>query len=66
MATDRDRIRDELRPRIAEVGWTAMARLSGVERASLHRAFRHNGKPNLDTINKVLPHVGLRLTLEPR
>jgi DNA-binding phage protein len=51
---------------IDERGWSETSLRSGVERCSLHRAFGAHGRghPTMTTIERVLPHVGLRLTVE--
>lgn len=56
----------EIRAGIERVGWTETARRSGLERTQLHRAFGKNGRqcPSLATVERLLPHVGLRLAVE--
>lgn len=53
----------KIRAGIERVGWSETARRSGVARSHLHRAFGANGRggPSLNTIERVLPHVGLDL-----
>lgn len=49
---------------IRRVGWGEVARLSGLRRENLHRAFgAKTNSPNLRTIQAVLPHIGLELTV---
>jgi DNA-binding phage protein len=50
---------------IERVGWREVARRTGVDRCALHRTFSRNGRghPTLATLDRVLPHVGLRLTI---
>ena len=54
-----------IREAIERIGWSETARLSGVDRTTLHRCFGRNGRghPALATIERVLPHVGLELTV---
>lgn len=55
-----------IRAAIERIGWSETARRSGVERTHLHRSFGENGRewPSLSTIERVLPHLGLRLRVE--
>jgi probable addiction module antidote protein len=46
-------------------GMTEIARRSGLSRESLYRALSPDGKPQLETIMRVLQACGLRLTVEP-
>jgi DNA-binding phage protein len=50
---------------IERIGFREASRRSGVERAALHRAFSRNGRghPTLRTLERVLPHLGLRLAV---
>lgn len=50
---------------IERIGVCEVARLSGVDRVVLWRAFSKNGRghPTLTTIERVLPHVGLELAV---
>ena len=52
--------------RIAEAhgGIAHVARLAGIERASLHRALSGRGNPRFSTLAAVAKAVGLRLTVE--
>ncbi len=54
-----------IREAIERVGWSRTAELSGVRRETLHRAFGENGRghPTLTTIEKVLPVIGLELSI---
>jgi DNA-binding phage protein len=54
-----DRIREEIEAR----GWSKVAEQSGVDRVNLHRVFGPNGRgrPNMTTLERVLPHLGLEL-----
>jgi probable addiction module antidote protein len=46
-------------------GMAEVARRADVGEKSLFRALSENGNPTLDTINKVLHAVGLRLSVTP-
>ena len=50
---------------IERQGWKKTAELSGVDRTSLHRSFGRNWRhrPSLETIEQVLPHLGLQLAI---
>jgi probable addiction module antidote protein len=55
-----------LREEIISVGWSATARQAGLNRCSLHRAFRATpgqSVPNFDTIMAVANALGLELTV---
>lgn len=60
-------MRDQLRQAIIRKGWSATARLSGVDRTVLHRAFRPEGDkarmPSFTTVTLVAEALGLRLTV---
>jgi DNA-binding phage protein len=55
----------EIRAGIVRVGWSEVARRSGMHRITLHRCFGKNGRgrPTLATIERVLPHIGLQLAI---
>ena len=46
-------------------GMAEVARRADVGEKSLFRALSENGNPTLDTVNKVLHALGLRLSVEP-
>lgn len=57
----------QIRTRIKLMGWSYVARKSGVERPTLWRAFGDgccpNRSPTLTTLNAVLPVIGLELEI---
>jgi len=58
----------DIRAAITAMGWSETARRSGVDRVTLHRVFGENGRghPTLETIERVLPTLGLNLVVVPR
>lgn len=44
-------------------GMTEIAEKSGISRESLYKALRKNSSPRLDTINKVIKSLGLKLSI---
>ena len=56
---------DQIRERITAMGWSEASRRSGVDRTHLHRAFGNRPRKNvaLSTIERILPTLGLKLTL---
>jgi DNA-binding phage protein len=57
---------EQIRAAIERIGWSETARRSGVNRVTLHRCFGKNGRehPTMTTIERVLPHIGLRIAVE--
>jgi DNA-binding phage protein len=55
----------DIRAGIERVGWTETARRSGIDRGTLHRSFGKNARriANLSTVERVVPHIGLALTV---
>lgn len=57
-------LREEICRRIAAVGWCEMSRRTGIDRIQLYRLFRWGrGSFRIETLNRVLPHVGMKLTI---
>lgn len=57
------------RAAIVRTGWSETARRCGLDRTSLHRAFRANPStrsPNLGTVAAVALALGLELTIRER
>nr|WP_197703795.1 addiction module antidote protein [Variibacter gotjawalensis] len=46
-------------------GVTAFARETGLSREAIYKAFRPGGNPTIETVNKALRALGLRLKLAP-
>lgn len=59
---DADFIKEAVGDIIRARGMTAMAKESGVSRASLYRAFGEGGNPTLDSMMAVLDALNLRLS----
>lgn len=55
-----------IRPAIEQLGWSETARRCGLHRTHLHHAFGRNADrtPKLQTIERVLPALGLQLTVQ--
>lgn len=47
----------------AQGGMSAVAASAKLNRESLYRALSRNGKPHMDTVNKVLGAMGMRLSV---
>jgi len=50
----------------ARLGMSRLARLSGLNREALYRAFSGTGNPEFGIIRRALAPLGLRLNIEPR
>ena len=49
----------------AQGGLGRLAEETGLNRAGIYRALSPRGNPRLDTMEKVLRHLGFRLSIEP-
>ena len=62
---DTDALVDALGTIARARGMTEVARASGVTREALYRALRHGAHPRIDTVQRVVAGLGLRLTAQP-
>ncbi|SHE22071.1 addiction module antidote protein [methanotrophic endosymbiont of Bathymodiolus puteoserpentis (Logatchev)] len=61
---DQDLLRIALGDVAKAQGMTEIAKKAHVSRQNLYKAFSDNGNPTLETINKVLGALGLKLKVE--
>lgn len=55
---------EQIRAGIERIGWSETSRRCGVDRTVLHRTFGNNPRgPSLRTIQRVLPALGLELSI---
>jgi probable addiction module antidote protein len=46
-------------------GISDLSKRTGITRAGIYKALRHDGNPSFETIRQLLAAMGLRLTVEP-
>jgi DNA-binding phage protein len=71
LTRDARRVLNQLGDAVADAGWTATARRSGVDRVTLHRLFgnmpgRTTNAPNFATLCLIAEALGLELTVRPK
>ena len=55
-----------LRNVVKSKGFTKVAQEAGLRRETLYQSFSEDGNPRLSTVNGVLGHLGMRLSVTPR
>ena len=55
-----------LRNVVKSRGFAKVAQGAGLRRETLYQSFSEDGNPRLSTLNSVLGHLGLRLSVTPR
>jgi DNA-binding phage protein len=66
MTTELEVLRSQVCTEVRDLkgGWCELSRRTGLDRSMLNRAFAMKGHtPSLTTVLRVLPHLGLRMTI---